>query len=250
MNTIRRSGDARAHEETSALIPWYVNGSIADSDRQRVDAHLLQCTQCRDELTQERRVYQGMSAESGVEYMPTASLKRLQARLDGAASAAAQASAAPVQAAPVQAAREEAAASAVAAAFIARAGRRTVTWQGVMAASVAIMAVAVSLLAADRWTQWRTGAAAPYRTVTVSTPRAANEVIRAVFIPTITLVELQGVLDQAGLRIVSGPTEAGVYALAANSNRPVSASLALLRAHAKVRFAESIQPSIGAGETP
>ena len=40
MNTIRRSGDARVHEEISALIPWYVNGSISEIDRQRVDAHL------------------------------------------------------------------------------------------------------------------------------------------------------------------------------------------------------------------
>ena len=49
-----------------------------------------------------------------------------------------------------------------------------------------------------------------------------NEVIRAVFSPTITLVELQTMLDEAQLRIVSGPTEAGVYSLAANSRRPVS----------------------------
>jgi hypothetical protein len=64
------------------------------------------------------------------------------------------------------------------------------------------------------------------------------------------LVELQAVLDEAGLRIVSGPTEAGVYSLAANSGRPVSASLASLRGHAKVRFAESIQPSTGPGHSP
>jgi hypothetical protein len=119
-----------------------------------------------------------------------------------------------------------------------------------MAASVAIMAVAVSLLAADRWMQSRTRAGAVYSTVTTSKPRVPNEVIRAVFSPTITLVELQAVLDEAGLRIVSGPTEAGVYSLAADSRRPVSASLASLRGHAKVRFAESIQPSVGPGDTP
>jgi hypothetical protein len=75
-------------------------------------------------------------------------------------------------------------------------------------------------------------------------------VIRAVFAPTITLVELQAILDEAQLRIISGPTEAGVYSLAANSGQPVSTSLALLRGHPKVRFAESIQPSLGPGDTP
>jgi len=93
-------------------------------------------------------------------------------------------------------------------------------------------------LAADRW--MRTRAAAPdYYTVTTPTAHAPGEVIRAVFSPTITLDELQGILDEAQLRIVSGPTEAGVYSLAAKSNRPVTSSLALLRGHAKVRFAES-----------
>jgi hypothetical protein len=75
-------------------------------------------------------------------------------------------------------------------------------------------------------------------------------VIRAVFLPTITLVELQAILDEAQLRIISGPTEAGVYSLAANSRRPVSTSLALLRGHPKVRFAESTRPSLGPGDTP
>ncbi len=230
MNIIRRSGDGRMHKEISALIPWYVNGSISEIDRQGVDAHLARCAQCRDDLTLEQGVYQSMSEETAVEYMPAASLKRLQARLDGVAMQV-----------PVEGSWELSAAAP---------SRRVVTWQGVMAASVAIMAVAVSLLAADRWTQSRTRAAPSYYTVTSSAPRASNVVIRAVFIPTVTLVELQAVLDEAGLRIISGPTEAGVYSLAANSHRAVSSSLALLRAHAKVRFAESIQPSVGPGATP
>jgi len=61
---------------------------------------------------------------------------------------------------------------------------------------------------------------------------------------------LQAILDEAQLRIVSGPTEAGVYSLAAVSSRPVSDSLALLRAHAKVRFAESIERRTGSGDIP
>jgi hypothetical protein len=62
-----------------------------------------------------------------------------------------------------------------------------------------------------------------------------------VFAPTITLVDLQGILAEAQLRITAGPTEAGVYSLAATSRRPVSASLALLRNHPEVRVAESTQ---------
>jgi hypothetical protein len=231
MTPRHRSSVPREHQDISTLLPWYVNGSIGERERQRVDAHLILCAGCREELARERRIYQGMTAETAVEYMPAASLKRLQARLDGGGGASAKV-------------RAEAPATR-------KPGRRSMAWQGLMAASVAVIAVALSLLAADRWMQLRAHASAPdYYTVTTPTAHAPGEVIRAVFSPTITLVELQAILDEAQLRIISGPTEAGVYSLAANSRRPVSSSLASLRGHPKVRFAESIQPSLGPGDPP
>jgi hypothetical protein len=234
---MNRTPAAREHEYISALLPWYLNGSVGEHERQRVDAHLILCTGCRDDLAQEQRIYQGMTAETPVEYMPAASLKRLQARLDGVVITASPDPRADVRT-QVAAAEE-------------KRSRRPIDWHGLMAASVAVMAVAISLLAADRWMQFRAHASAPnYYTVTTSTPRAPGEVIRAVFSPSITLVELQAILDEAQLRIVFGPTEAGVYSLAANSGRPVSSSLALLRRDAKVRFAEITQPSSGPGDTP
>jgi hypothetical protein len=233
MTHSHRTPAAGEHEDISALLPWYINGSIGELERQRVDAHLILCAGCRDELAQEQLIYRGMTADAAVEYMPAASLKRLQARLDGVVIGASSDSRA-----QLPAARE-------------RRGRRPMRWQGLMAASVAVMAVALSLLAADRWMQTRGHASAPdYYTVTTPTPHAPGEVIRAVFSPTITLVELQAVLDEAQLRIISGPTEAGVYSLAASSGRPVSSSLASLRRDEKVRFAEITQPSSGPGDTP
>jgi hypothetical protein len=233
MTHSHRTPAAREHEDISALLPWYVNGSIGEHERQRVDAHLILCAGCRGDLAQEQLIYQGMTADTAVEYMPAASLKRLQARLDGVVIAAP-----PDPRADLPAAQQ-------------RRGRRPMRWQGLMAASVAVMAVALSLLAADRWMQSRAHASAPdYYTVTTPAPHAPGEVIRAVFSPTITLVELQAILDGAQLRIVSGPTEAGVYSLAANSGRPVSSSLASLRRDEKVRFAEITQPSSGPGDTP
>jgi len=230
MSNIPRSDQARVHEEISALMFWYVNGSIGEPEWQRVAAHLLECAACRDALAQEEIIYRALTVETAVEYMPAASLKRLQARLDGAVAA-------------VSAPAPDVAAAG-------KPGRRSMPWQGLMAASVALMALALSFLAADRWIAYRARESAPYVTVTTETPRASHEVIRAVFVPTITLVELQAILDSAQLRIVSGPTEAGVYSLAANSRRPVSSSLASLREHAMVRFAESTQPGKGPGDTP
>jgi Putative zinc-finger len=239
MTTISGSS-APIHPEISALLPWYVNGRIGERERRRVDAHLTECAHCREELAREQWVYRNMNAETPLEYMPAVSLNRLQARLDGIDVANSE--------------RSPEGEAAVAAAE--RPRRRSMPWQGLMAASVAVIAVALGLLAADRWMQYRAraamSAAAPaYYTVTTAVPRAPDEAIRAVFSPAITLSELQGILDEAQLRIVSGPSEAGVYSLAANSRRPVSSSLALLRSHAQVRFAESTAvPATPARTTP
>jgi hypothetical protein len=224
----RRSSAACGQQEISALLPWYVNDTIGEQDRQRVDAHLILCASCRDDLARERLICRSMTVETAVEHMPAASLKRLQARLDGVI--APPADSAPQADPPTQVSAAQ--------------PRRSAAWQAAMAASIAVAVVALSLLAADRWLQFRARTSAPsYYTVTTSAARAPGDVIRAVFSPTITLAELQAILDETQLRIVSGPTEAGVYSLAAKSRRPVSSSLALLRGNSNVRFAESTQPS-------
>ncbi|HEX3846349.1 MAG TPA: zf-HC2 domain-containing protein [Steroidobacteraceae bacterium] len=211
-------GTAREHADISALIPWYVNEAIGEDERRRVETHLADCGNCRRELEDQRQLHAAMATDTAIEYMPAASLNRLRARLDV------------IQTAP----RERAA--------VPRRRIRGFSWQGLMAASVALMAVALSFLAADRF-HTRVNGGADYHTVTSGPQRPSGEVIRAVFAPTATLAELQGMLDEAQLRVVAGPTEAGVYSLAQTDPRgSVAASLALLRGHSKVRFAESIQP--------
>jgi Putative zinc-finger len=228
MTNNRRFENSVEHQEVSALIPWYVNDTLADPERQKVDAHLLSCTVCREDFVVNKRIFEGIDAQPALDYMPMASLKRLQARLD-----VAQAQAAPSPVPPLEPSRSD------------------VAWRGWMAASIAAMAVAIALLAADRWVQFEVRERQPnYSTVTTSIPRPQGEVIRAVFSPSITLVELQTILDEAQLKIVSGPTEAGVYSLASNSTLTVRSSLALLRRHSTVRFAEGTLPEPDSGNSP
>jgi hypothetical protein len=213
----RRFDNSAEHQEVSALIPWYVNDTLDEHERARVNAHVGECASCRDDLAVNQRILDGIAAQPALDYMPMASLKRLQARLDAVQG---QRLSPPII--PAEPERSES------------------PWRGWIAASIAGMTVAIGLLAADRWVQFeaRTNQA-NYHTVTNSVPRPAGEVIRAVFSPTITLDQLQAILDQAQLKIVSGPTEAGVYSLASNSGLTVRSSLALLRQHATVRFAEA-----------
>jgi Putative zinc-finger len=221
----RRTENSAEHHEVSALLPWYVNETLEERDRVRVEAHAGICTICREDLAAQQRIRDAIEAQPALDYMPVASLKRLQARID------AQADSIPALGPPA----EQVNAS---------------PWRGWMAASIGVMAVAVALLAADRWEQSESRLQPNYRTVTNSTARPQGEVIRAVFSPTVTLVELQSILDESQLRIVSGPTEAGVYSLASNSTLPVRASLALLRQHATVRFAERTSPEPESGNSP
>lgn len=222
---------ASDHEEISFLLPWYVNGTIRDLDRQRTEAHLRICKACQEDLVQERGLYQRVAVEpGGVQYLPGPSLKRLQATLDRRDMDA------PPPAAPAASAQSR---------------RDARPWPGLLAASVALLAAIVGLFATNRWLQPATQTEQPgYHTVTTPSSRPPNEVIRAVFTPTTTLAELQAVLAESQLRIVSGPTEAGVYSLAPTSRRSVSSSLVILRRQAAVRFAESTQPDLDPGTSP
>ncbi len=223
MNRIENT--AAEHQEIGELLPWFVNGRLSEADRQRVDAHLRACEACTDELAAQRRIYGVMSVDAGVERMPTAGLKRLRLRVESLDEVG-----------PAPATPDEVARSAAPAASSLRQRR------GAIAASIAM--TAVGALAALLWNQHeRRIAPANYYTVTTTAPQPANTAIRAVFAPTVTLSELQELLDDAHLKIVSGPTEAGVYSLAMSGSPSVDWSLRRLRGHEVVRFAESVVPA-------
>src|SRR5450432_3056390 len=173
------------HREAWALLPWYVNARLGDRDRRRIDAHLDACAPCREELRIQRQVHESLAGEGAVEHMPAASLKRLQQKID---------------------ALDPPPTATNALAVVGATARRHLPWQGMIAASMAVMAVALSVVAFVSWTQIaRRARPADYYTVTAAAPRASHETIRAVFAPTMTVAELQSVLHEAQLKIIAGP---------------------------------------------
>jgi anti-sigma factor RsiW len=218
MNT---RSDVAEHREIWLQIPWYVNDSIDTQQRERVEAHARECAACRGEIAQQRGIHGVMSADSGVEHLPVASLKRLRQRLD----------AAPPNAVP----------GLVVPDVSYRPSRRLM-----LAAAVAAVSVTAAILViAGRPPSGAAGM--NYYTVSDGAPRPPQEAIRAVFAPDTTLARLEELLAASHLRIVSGPTEAGVYSLALTGQRPVAEVLAQLRRQPDVRFAESTLPAT-AGE--
>ncbi len=205
------------HPEIWLQIPWYVNDRIDVGQRRRVDAHLRDCDACRVEVQQQRLVYETLAAETGVEQLPSTSLNRLRQRLDAAALE-------PLADAPAPVGN----------------GWRPTSRHVLLAASVAAVAVSVALFASRH--DDASTLPDPYFTVTSPAQRPAQEVIRAVFAPATTLAQLQTILDESHLKIVAGPSEAGVYSLATTREQSVDKILSRLRHHADVRFAESTQP--------
>lgn len=57
------------HRDIQSLLPWYLSGKLEGAERDRVQAHLGQCADCRAELAAEHRLSReiaGMPAEAGV----------------------------------------------------------------------------------------------------------------------------------------------------------------------------------------
>ena len=229
------------HRKTWDLLPWLVNGRLADRDVCRVEAHLRGCGACRDELAAQQRIASVMSADSGVATMPAAGLNKLRARLDAAAASADPAViAAHGHTTPVPAKLDDN-----------RELRRSSRRRAVAIAASAISVSAVlGVTAAILWGRSEAPPTAVYYTVTTTTSPDVHAALRAVFAPTVTLAELQTVLDGAGLGIVSGPTAAGVYSLAQTAAHPLDWSLRQLRAHPQVRFAEIVGTAAAAPTAP
>src|SRR6476661_8915060 len=55
MSDSRTSAD-RPHHTAEELLPWYATGQLDERDRARVERHLLDCGECRQQVVVERRL--------------------------------------------------------------------------------------------------------------------------------------------------------------------------------------------------
>ena len=213
---------ASCAEEAARLLPWYVTGRLAAADAERVEQHLGRCAICRRDLAHEREVRALLRSEARLEYAPQAGLAKTLARIDELGREAPAAGQAP-QAAPPRRAR-------------------AVRW---LAAAVVVQAVGLGVLGGMLAGREAPDAGrADYATLSsggAQVPGAAH--LRAVFAPGLTLAELNGLLNARQLKIVGGPSDAGVYTLAAVAVPPrdgarLEATVAALRADPHVLFVE------------
>lgn len=207
--------ETHSHREIWELIPWVVNGRASEAERVRVERHVSGCTTCRQELAFQRRVSDVVASETGTGDDARAGFARLWTRID-----------APEPATPAWQAHAPRALSPLVRGLIA----------AVIVEAIGLSVLGVALLK-------EVPLPAPYRTLSAGTESGSSATIRVVLAPTLTIGELQALLDHSQLQVVSGPTPAGVYSLAPRSQHDATTNAGIaarLRAQPGVRFAEPI----------
>lgn len=214
---------AGSHQQVWELLAWYVNGTATPQQRRIVDQHLPHCDACRAEYAAQRLLADHLQRDRTTGELsfavpdPAPGLARLMTDIDR--PAARRADDAPAPASNV-------------------AGRR---WRLAVAGLAAVALFGTGTLAT--WDARR----ADYQTLSSPEPAAPHATIRLVPAPSMRVGELQGALHRAGLQVVAGPTEAGVYSLAPAGGTPgtpdthdTAAQLSALRATPGILFAEPV----------
>ncbi|MGH8540924.1 MAG: zf-HC2 domain-containing protein [Stenotrophobium sp.] len=224
---MNRSDDAMtSHRQAWDLIPWMINGRASDEDRRTVEKHLGACADCREEFEFQQQLHAQMNRASIADADPQAALQRLWTRIDQGDN--------PVVAETLPHGRT-----------VRRPGVGFLT-RGLIAA-VIVEAIALSALSTAFLMRGDAGrTAAVYQTLTAPVSPASPATLRVVLAPAVTLRELQALLGQTRMQIVSGPSEAGVYSLAPLSRNATDSDrvLAQLRADRHVLLAEPVGAAV------
>jgi hypothetical protein len=78
------------HEEAAMLLPWYVNDTLDDAERRRVEQHIESCPRCRDDLELLANVRRAVHSGSPAPLVPAPDKARLLTELDRAERPAAR----------------------------------------------------------------------------------------------------------------------------------------------------------------
>ena len=207
-NIIRLHPDA--HERTQEWLPWYANGTLEQDETELVEAHLQECAECRRELELDRAMGRLVAdLDLDVERGWTAIRPKVEAN--------------PLAGSRLPRPRWRSSPTA---------RRFAIPW------TVAAPAAAASLVVGMFVGLPTAREEAPYRALGSATEASAGNVI-LLFKPDATERDMRSALDQAGARLVDGPTASGAY-VARVPAQSQAAALERLRRMDQVMLAERI----------
>jgi len=214
MSSKRSPDDPQVHQELVELLPWYLNGTLSEEERRRLDGHLPRCAECRSQLEEWRNLATRLSEADAVPLPHPAGFRRLLERLaaDGAPSGG----------------EEDRGAR--------RAARR---WRWL---SIAQAAAIVLLVWTARSTARPPSEEEPTFHTLAAEPATAGESwrLRIVFSERTSERELRTLLLPLDATFVGGPTPLGVYTVAIPARFGIGETVAALRARSAVQFAEPV----------
>lgn len=212
------------HGECWNLLPWIANESAVAKEVARVEEHLRGCRECQEELEFQRQLRNAIRSEEAVVLAPQTSLQKLMQRIDTAADPEdfEETSVLPTESTAAKRSQRP-------------------RW---LAIAAAVQGIVIAGLLAALWTQSGDTLTAPRYSMLTEHDKAMTQrpVIRVVFAGSVSLDDMSRVVHSVDAQVVAGPSEAGVYTLglaAGSSDEPgINKALALLRADARVKFAE------------
>jgi hypothetical protein len=231
-----RKDHERVHRRMWELLPWYVNGTLAQPERQGVEAHLAECLRCQEEERACRRTAEAVLKTGDAAPSPhPVQFQRLLARVEEHERAGR----------PPGRRRPGAALVALLAG-----GPRPLR-----AALIAQAAVILLLVGLQAWQALRpspSAGPAPAGFTTLSDPGpppAPAPRLRIMFSPGTTEREIRELLLAIRGEIKAGPSPIGLYTVEVPAGSdPLAAVLTRLRSEPQVTFAE---PAAGTGlESP
>jgi anti-sigma factor RsiW len=227
-----RSTRSTLHARAELLIPWLANGSLPAEAEPAVREHIADCPQCRADYEEQLRVCDAMRADGPLVFAAESSYQKLLTRLQN--PEAGRRFPEEMTEPPLSRATPPL-----------RQVPTVVRW---LAAAVILQAFAIGV-GAWVWHGSVIARNAAYTTLTSSSPSYdAGPRVRILFRTSLSIGELQGVLQGAGAHIIDGPADGNVYTLGfarpPHSRAVLEARVAALRANPAVLFAEPVQEGI------
>ena len=190
-------------------MPWVLQESAPQEQRQWLQEHLADCAACRAEFAQQARLRRAVSLPSDVPVDANDGLRRLLSRLDAPDLQELHAPA------------------------------RSGNWLNrALVAAVLIQALGIGALGVQLRSA---GTSAPYRTLSQPAAPAPAGAIRVVPDASMTLADWTALLHALRLNVVRGPNDVGAYTVApADAAAMTSDALQQLRATRGIRLAEPV----------
>jgi len=203
--------EGSVHAEADRLLPWWVNGTLAEAERLQVEQHLAECMQCQREVAWLRTLqdeYIGDKPASGAVSHTT---RRLRRRMETESAKSVLPS--------------------TSSSVWKRRGRR-LSW--LVAAQAALILVLGVALFHDRHPAYHT----------LSAPAVKGSLLVVVFDPRISEAQLRQLVRAGDARIVGGPTAAGAYLLRVPDERAITVRK-MLHDSSEVTMVENLEAGGG-----